>query len=283
MNPRNLVTGNVVSFRKLRASVLVRLLTNTQVRRYWTSPEDGEQRVYSATGTPLGIMKTAEQFEKPMSERFALGDFGKTDLGADAFDLDVMALQDEPDDADREFAELSPKSFARSADHVMPPLLAEYSDDDDCESDDGGDDCGGSDWSNGYSLSPPCVPQPKSATTCNGESQISENAKPKSLLVGILHVISSKLQGWAQPSQMLSPRLDQSTVRLPTAVPPSVAADSPRLHEVRGRSLCQETVHGAVLVRVRRLGVARRLLLPLPHVQPRPALPALLTDAGTRA
>ena len=31
VNPRNLVTGNVVSFHKLRASVLVRLLTNPQV------------------------------------------------------------------------------------------------------------------------------------------------------------------------------------------------------------------------------------------------------------
>ena len=38
-NPRNPVVGNVVSFHKLRASVLVRLLTNTQVRRHWTSPE----------------------------------------------------------------------------------------------------------------------------------------------------------------------------------------------------------------------------------------------------
>jgi len=93
--------------------------------------EEGEQHVYSATGTRLGIMKTAEQFEKPMNERFALGDFGKTDLGADAFNLDVMALQGEPGSVGRKFAELSPKCFARSANHVMPPLLAEYSSDED--------------------------------------------------------------------------------------------------------------------------------------------------------
>jgi hypothetical protein len=83
--------------------------------------EEGEQHVYSATGARLGTMKTAEQFEEPMNERFALGDFGKTDLGANAFDLDVMALQDEPDDADRESAELSPKCFAHSAHHASCP------------------------------------------------------------------------------------------------------------------------------------------------------------------
>jgi hypothetical protein len=59
--------------------------------------EDDEQRVYSATGEPIGTMKTAKQFEKPMSGRFALGKFGEEDLGATAFDLDVglnvMALQ----------------------------------------------------------------------------------------------------------------------------------------------------------------------------------------------
>jgi hypothetical protein len=203
--------------------------------------EDGEQRVYSATGEPLGTMKTAEQFEKPMSGRFALGEFGKTDLGADAFNLNVMALQSEPDDADREFAELPSKSLARSADHVMPPLLAEHSSGDDCESDDegddGGDDCGGSDWSNGYSLSPPCMPQQKSATTCNDESQIPENAKPtqipknskpKSLLVGILRMFSSKLQGWAQPSQMLEP----VSINLPSGdLPPSPPPSPPAYHD----------------------------------------------------
>ena len=77
-------------------------------------------------------MKTAEQFENPAHERFALGVFGETDLGADAFDLafdlDVMALQDETDNADREFAELLPECFARSAHHVTPlriPALLE--------------------------------------------------------------------------------------------------------------------------------------------------------------
>jgi hypothetical protein len=178
--------------------------------------EEGEQYVYSATGARLGTMKTAEQFENPAHERFALGVFGETDLGANAFDLDVMALQDEPDDADRESAELSPKCLARSAHHVMPPELAEYSSDedneDDCEPDGEGDDCGGSDC---YSLSPPVLPQPKSATTCNGK--IPEGFRPK--VVGILRSFSSKLQMWAQPSQMLSPAFD-----LPPSPPPSPPA-----------------------------------------------------------
>ena len=97
--------------------------------------EEGEQYVYSATGARLGTMKTAEQFENPAHERFALGVFGETDLGANAFDLDVLALQDETDDADREFAELSPKCLARSAHHVMPPELAECSSNEDDEGD----------------------------------------------------------------------------------------------------------------------------------------------------
>ena len=160
--------------------------------------EEGDQYVYSATGARLGTMKTAEQFENPAHERFPLGVFGETDLGADAFDL-VMALQDETDNADREFAELSPKCLARSAHHVMPPELpelAEYSSDED-EDEDEDRDCGGS----CYSLSPPVLPQPKSATTCNGK--IPEGVRPK--VVEILRNFSSKLQMWARPSQMLSP------------------------------------------------------------------------------
>ena len=34
-------------------------------------------------------MKTREQFENPSHERFPLGVFGQTDLGADAFNLDL--------------------------------------------------------------------------------------------------------------------------------------------------------------------------------------------------
>ena len=92
-----------------------------------------------------------------------------------------------------------------------PPARGIYSsDEDDYEPDGEGDDCG-SDYSNGYSLSLPAVLQPKSATTGNDKSQISEVRiapkviNPKSFLVGILRDISSKLQGWTQPSQMLSP------------------------------------------------------------------------------
>jgi hypothetical protein len=88
---------------------------------------------------------------------------------------------------------------------------------DDCEPDGEGDDCGGSDC---YSLSPPVVPQPKSATTCNGESQIPEVFKPKALLVEVLRSFSSKLQVWAQPSQMLSP----ISFDLPPSPPPSPPA-----------------------------------------------------------
>jgi hypothetical protein len=81
------------------------------------------------------------------------------------------------------------------------------------------------------------MPQPKSATTCNGESQIPENAKPtqipenakpKSLLVGILRMFSSRLQGWAQPSQMLEP----VSINLPSGdLPPSPPPSPPTYHD----------------------------------------------------
>ena len=207
--------------------------------------EEGDQYVYSATGERLGTMKTREQFENPSHERFPLGVFGQTDLGADAFnlDLDVMALH-ETDNADLEFAELSPKCFARSAHHVVPPELpelAEYSSEDEDEGE--GKNCGGS----CYSLSPPVLPQPKSATTCNGK--IPEGIRPK--VVEILRDFSSKLRMWAQPSQMLSPVLSPAgfdaldrppPLDRPPSPPPSPPAyyDCPRCKTgVPFKNLCQ--------------------------------------------
>ena len=209
--------------------------------------EEGDQYVYSATGERLGTMKTREQFENPSHERFPLGVFGQTDLGADAFnldlDLDVMALH-ETDNADLEFAELSPKCFARSAHHVVPPELpelAEYSSEDEDEGE--GKNCGGS----CYSLSPPVLPQPKSATTCNGK--IPEGIRPK--VVEILRDFSSKLRMWAQPSQMLSPVLSPAGFDAldrppPLDRPPSPPPSPPAYYDCPGcktgvpfKNLCQ--------------------------------------------
>ena len=208
--------------------------------------EEHEQPVYSATGEPIGTMKTSEQFEEPMSKRFPLGKFGEEDLGATAFELginglNVMALQtlhSESDDADREPAELPSESSALSANYVMPPLLNGYgSEGDYYESDDEGDDYGNSDYSNGYSLFPPCKPQPKSATTCNDEPQIPESsktmeipedAKSKSFFVEVLRTISGKLHRWAQPPQMLEP----FSINLPSGeLPPSPPASPPAYHD----------------------------------------------------
>ena len=206
--------------------------------------EEHEQPVYSATGEPIGTMKTSEQFEEPMSKRFPLGKFGEEDLGATAFELDinglnVMALQtlhSESDDADREPAELPSESSALSADYVMPPLLDGYdSEGDYYKSDDEGDDYGNGDYdcSNGYSLFPPC--KPKSATTCDDEKQIPESSnekeipeKSKSFLVKVLRTFSDKLHGWSQPPQMLEP----FSIGLPSGgAPPSPPASPPAYHE----------------------------------------------------
>ena len=206
--------------------------------------EEHEQPVYSATGEPIGTMKTSEQFEEPMSKRFPLGKYGEEDLGATAFELDinglnVMALQtlhSESDDAEREPAELPSESSALSADYVMPPLLDGYdSEGDYYESDDEGDDYGNGDYdySNGYSLFPPC--KPKSATTCNDEKQIPESSntkeipeESKSFLVKVLRTISGKLHGWSQPPQMLEP----FSIGLPPGgAPPSPPASPPADHE----------------------------------------------------